>query len=113
MEEILVKYGLKSAHLITGLIGGAVSLFFGKRKAVTMRDKLKSVMFVIVGAVVTGYSTPIILKANPSWSDNEHGIAFVIGLFGMGIVEGAFTVVNEYKKHPLDIIKKIRDSFAK
>ena len=107
MEEMLAKLGLKSAHLITGLLGGAVGLIFGKKKT-TLMGKLRSIGIVIVGAIVTGYVTPVILIAKPHWENTEHSIGFLVGIFGMGIIEGFMNLVKSFKKNPISTIKSIK-----
>jgi len=108
MEEVLAKLGLKSAHLITGLVGGAVGLIFGKQKN-TLMGKLKSIGVVIVGAIVTGYVTPIILNVKPHWENTEHSIGFLVGIFGMGIIEGFINLVKSFTKKPIKTIKSIKN----
>lgn len=107
MEEMLAKLGLKSAHLITGLLGGAVGLIFGKQKN-TLKGRLRSVGVVVIGAVVTGYVTPLILQWKPGWENTEYSIAFLVGIFGMGIIEGFMNLVTSFKKNPISTIKQIK-----
>jgi len=107
MEEMLAKLGLKSAHLITGLLGGAVGLIFGKQKN-TLKGKIRSVGIVFVGAIVTGYVTPLILQWKPDWENTEHSIGFLVGIFGMGVIEGFINLVTSFKKNPISTIKSFK-----
>ena len=107
MEEILAKFGIKAAHLVTGIIGGAVGLLFGKpRKGIIA--KLRAIITVIVGAVVTGYVTPLIFIWKPELETVEHAIAFVVGLFGMGVIEGVFNIISKFKTNPIESIRDLK-----
>lgn len=112
MEDVFAKIGLKFAHLITGLIGGGIALVFGKARP-TLRDKIKAVVIVLLGAVATGYLTPLLLLWKPSLETVEHGIAFVVGIFGMGIIEGLINLVRKFQDNPMDIIKEIKQLIKK
>jgi len=107
VEELLAKLGLKSAHLITGFLGGAVGLVFGKQKT-TFKGKLRSIGIVVIGAVVTGYVTPLILEWKPNWENTEYSIGFLVGIFGMGVIEGFINLVNSFRKNPISTIKSIK-----
>lgn len=107
MEELLAKLGLKLAHLITGFLGGAIGLIFGKRQK-TPLGILRSILTVFVGAIVTGYLTPFILTIKPHWEDVEHSIGFLVGIFGMGIIEGFMNLVNSFTKNPIKTIKSFK-----
>lgn len=107
MEDILAKLGLKMAHLITGFIGGVVGLIFGKRRP-SFRDKIKATFIVIFGAIVTGYVTPLLLGWRPEWETVEHSIGFVVGIFGMGIVEAGMNFVKRLQRDPIGTIKKLK-----
>ena len=63
---------------------------------------------VIIGAVVTGYVTPLILEWKPNWENTEHSIGFLIGIFGMGIIEGFMNLVKSFQKNPIKTIKSIK-----
>ena len=107
MEDVLAKMGLKGIHLITGLLGGCIGLIYGK-KVRTWRDKLKAVLIVLSGAIVTGYVTPLILVYKPNWIGAEYSIAFVVGIFGMSIIKDVFSFLYEFGKSPLEYLKMFR-----
>tara|TARA_R110002012_G_scaffold263606_1_gene446760 strand:- start:472 stop:813 length:342 start_codon:yes stop_codon:yes gene_type:complete len=108
MEEMLAKVGLKGVHIITGLIGGSIGLFFGKTLK-TVRDKVKAFFVVLAGSVVTGYITPLIMIWFPNWESAEYSIAFFMGLMGMGVVEGLVSLVTKFKTKPVETIKEIKE----
>ena len=112
MEDIIAKLGLKGMHLLTGLLGGAVALIFGKKRN-TIPDKIHALCIVLAGAVCTAYFTPMLFVWKPSFENAEHGIAFVIGIFGMGIIEGIMNIVYKFKDNPIDTFKYIFDVFRK
>lgn len=109
MEDIFAKMGLKGAHLFAGLIGGAFVAFFG-RKPITWREKLKAFITVIMSAILTGYLTPLVILKYPTWESAEHGLAFLIGLFGMGVVHGLLNVVQGFVEDPLGTFKKVKSA---
>ncbi len=107
MEEMLAKIGLKGAYLLTGLVGSSIALLYG-RKIKTWRDKLKAVVFVLAGSVVTGFVTPLIIVWKPDWIGAEHSIAFVIGIFGMSIIRDIFNFIYDFGKNPLEYFRILR-----
>ena len=113
MEEILVKLGLSASHLVTGLIAGIVGLIFGKRSTETIRDKVKVFTVIVSGAVVTGCTTPLLFIWKPQWEVAEHSIAFMVGLLGMGIIEGFLNVVTKFKTKPVETIKEVKNILKK
>lgn len=110
MEDVLLKFGVKTGHLITGLVAGIMGLLFNKRPQ-TLRAKIRSYIVVLSGAVLTGYITPLILLKWDWLSGAEYSVAFVVGLFGMGVIETGFVIVKKLKENPLDTIKNIRNIF--
>lgn len=112
MDDMLAKLGLKSMHIITGLIAGIMSLLFNK-KPKTISEKIKAYSVVIAGALVTGYLTPVILLKWNWLMSVEHSVAFCIGLFGMGIIEALFMLISKLKSNPLEVGKAIRDIFKR
>ena len=107
MEEMLAKLGIKGVHLITGLIGGSLALLFGK-KIVTWRDKLISILFVLCGSIVTGFITPLVIIWIPSLGAASYSVAFVVGIFGMGVIRDIFYFLYDFGKNPLEYIRAIR-----
>lgn len=112
MEDILAKLGLKGIHLITGLIAGIMGLLFNKRPQ-TVRENIRSYMVVLFGAILTGYITPLVLLKFDFLLSAEYSVAFVVGLFGMGVIEGGFKIIESLKKDPLGVISSIKDIFKR
>ena len=107
MEDMLAKIGIKIGYLVTGFLGGAIALLFGVRPK-NWRDKLKAVLFVISGAILTGFVTPLVLKWAPNWAGVEYSIGFVVGLMGMGILRDIFIVIRDFGKNPMEYLRMIR-----
>ena len=109
MEEFFAKLGLKGVHLLTGLMGGVISLLYGN-KVRTWRDKLKAVLAVLSGAVVTGYLTPLIILHKPNWVNAEHSVAFVVGIFGMSVIRSVFGFLYDFGKDPKEYLRMLRNA---
>ena len=107
MEEWFLKTGVKLGVLCVGLMGGAVGLLYGN-KIKTWQEKLKAVLIVLSGSVVTGFVTPLVLVWYPNWSGAEYSIAFIIGIFGMSIIRGVFNFIYDFGKNTLEYFKMLR-----
>ena len=113
MEDLFAKVGLKSVHLFAGMVGGVFVVYFGKRPT-SLREKIRAFFTVILSAISTGYLTPLVLVWQPSWESGEHGIAFLIGLFGMGVIHGILNFIQKnFVQDPAGAIKKIKDAFRR
>lgn len=112
MEDILLKLGLKAGHLITGLIAGIMGLVFNNRPR-SFRQKIRSYFVVVSGAILTGYLTPLVLLKWTFLNGAEYSIAFVVGLFGMGLVESIFVLLNKLKDNPIEVGKALKDLFKR
>jgi len=112
MEDILLKLGLKAGHLITGLIAGIMGFVFNN-KPTNFKEKIKSYFVVLSGAILTGYLTPLVLLKWELLNSAEYSVAFVVGLFGMGLVESVFVLINKLKENPVEVGRKLRDIFRK
>lgn len=110
MEDMLAKLGLKGAHLLTGLIAGLMGLLFNKRPT-TIREKIKAYAVVLSGAMLTGFLTPLVLLKWEWLQGAEYSVAFIVGLFGMGIIEAIFNFISKLKADPLGVGKAIKDMF--
>lgn len=107
MEEILMKFGVKTGHLITGFIAGLMGMLFNKRPQ-TFRQRVRAYIVVFFGALLTGYITPAILLKWKWLIDVEYSVAFVVGLFGMGLIESIFVIINKLKNDPLSVIERLK-----
>lgn len=97
--------------LAVGAIGGAISMLFGDKKPQTIREWSKSAVFVLAGAVITNFITPLLLHWFPSINEFEYSIAFVFGLLGIGIVKAIFNVVKQLNTDFFGTIKNIKNIF--
>ena len=86
MEDFFAKIGVKIPHIITGLIAGAIGTLFNARPR-TRVEKIKAYLIIASGAVVTAYITPLIVAWKPFFAEVEYSVAFMVGIFGMGILE--------------------------
>lgn len=112
MEDMLLKFGIKAGHLITGLVAGLMGLLFNKRPQ-NFRQKIRSYLVVLSGAVTTGFITPLVLVKWDWLYDAEYSVAFILGLFGMGIIESLFVLVIKLKESPLEVGKAIKEIFRR
>ena len=112
MDELKMKLGIKLGYVITGLLGGLMSLMFNKRPKTRM-EKIKSYTIVVLGALLTGYITPLILLKWSAFQNVEYSIAFIVGLFGMGITEAIFVLIQKLKENPIETIKSIKSIFTR
>jgi len=111
MEDTLAKFGVKGAHLLTGLIAGVMGLIFNNKPR-TLKEKIKAYIIVLAGAVLTGYITPLVLIKWDALLSVEHSVAFLVGLFGIGIAQGIFMVVSKFKDNPIGTAKEVFAEFS-
>ena len=112
MEDVLAKFGIKTAHFIAGLIGSGIGLLFSSRPR-TKREMIKVFLIVFGGALVTGYCTPLLIKWQQWLVGVEYSAGFMIGLFGMGILEGTFRALKAFAKDPFAVIQRIKEIVRK
>ena len=106
MESFLAKVGLKAPYLIAGVFGGIFLVYFGGRPK-TVREKIKAIITVILSAVATGYLTPLVISVSPDLVTGEYGLAFIIGLFGMGLIHGLLNFINDFIKDWSNTLNKL------
>lgn len=112
MEELAMKLGIKLGYVVTGLLGGLMSLMFNKKPR-TRLEKIRSYVIVVLGALLTGYITPLILLKWSAFQNVEYSIAFIVGLFGMGITEAIFVLIQKLKTDPIGTITSIKSIFTR
>lgn len=110
--DLLVKGGLKSGHFIFGFIAGAVGLLFSQKPR-NNTDRLKMFLIFVAGTISTGMLTPIVVLKWEWLSTVEYSVAFVIGLFGMGLIEAVFKILKSLKNNPLAVLKSLKEIFKK
>lgn len=103
------EMGIKVGTVVAGLVGGVLSLSMMPR--LTFR---KAVTAVIGGGACAAYGTPLVVEYLGLSSRNlENGLAFVLGVVGMHILGGIFTMSDRWRRNPsidLDSIKSPRRS---
>lgn len=98
--------GLKVSTLVAGLVGGVLAL--SMMPQLTWR---KAMTAVVGGGACAAYATPIAAEVLGLGSRHlENGLAFVLGVIGMNILGGVFTLSEQWRKRPTldpDKIKKL------
>ena len=110
--DLLVKSGLKGGHFLFGFIAGIVGLMFSQ-KPDSWRGRLRLFFIFIAGTVTTGVLTPLVLLKWQWLLSAEYSVAFVVGLFGMGLIEAGFRLITKLKQNPLSVLKSLKDIFKK
>ena len=110
--DLLVKSGLKGGHFLFGFIAGVVGLMFSQ-KPNSWRGRLRMFFIFIAGTLTTGMLTPLVLLKWQWLYTAEYSVAFVIGLFGMGLVEAGFRIITKLKQNPLSVLKSLREVFKR
>lgn len=110
MKTEMAMDEFKIGHAITGILAGAISLLFNKYPR-TRVEKFRAFFIVAGGAVTTAFLTPLLL-AYFKWMENaEYGVAFILGLFGMGVLEGIYKVVQAFVVNPIETLEKIKKAW--
>lgn len=107
MEDFFAKMGVKIPHIITGLIAGAIGTLFNARPR-TQWEKIRSYCIIASGAIVTAFVTPLIVAWKPFFADVEYSVAFIVGIFGMGILEGIYKIVQRFNTSPLELLETLK-----
>ncbi len=95
--------GLKAGTLLAGFLGSVVSLRFLQTLTV-----VQAVLAVITGAVVAGYTAPIVQLYLSLSAPVEHGVGFLLGLTSMNLVPGVVRLTDKFKEDPFWFIDKLR-----
>lgn len=112
MEDFFLKYGLKSAHFLIGLIGGGLVVVIGGNTVWTIRSVLYALAVMTGGAVVTMFGTPLVIHVI-HWDSVEYSVAFFVGILGMGITKGFLKIVSDFSKNPYKIVDYIISIYKK
>lgn len=98
------EMGIRVGTVIAGLVGGILSLSMMPR--LTFR---KAMTAVLGGGACAAYGTPLVVEYLGVASRNlENGLAFVLGVVGMHILGGIFTMSDRWRRNPsidLDALK--------
>ena len=91
--EFLESLGIGWKYLINGLIGGAIWSMYKKSKF------LEALRQIVIGGVVSAYSTPVILAKTGMDMSFVGFTSFIVGMMGMIIVDNIYKyVVSKIKK---------------
>ena len=101
----------KLPYLVVGAIGGSLSVLFGENKPKTVTEFGKVSLFVMAGAVLTNFLTPLVFYLVPTTVDFEHPIAFVVGLLGIGVVKAVLKVITMLNSDFFGTVKKVKEIF--
>lgn len=104
---------IKIPLLVIGAIGGAMSVIFGDKKPKTVGEYIKASSFVLAGAIVTNFLTPLAIHLMPSLNGLESAVAFIVGLFGVGVVKALFNVVKMLTTDFFGTVRKFKELFTK
>lgn len=101
--DFLNDLGLVWKYALNGLVGGFIWSLYKKKKF------WECVRQVIIGGVVSGYFTPVIVVKTNMDLSYVGFTSFVIGLLGLVIIDSIYKVVigkiKKWKK-VIDILKK-------
>lgn len=113
-----VAAGVLWNNVITGAIGGIVSLAFMKEMSARM-----AIISLVGGAATAVYLGPVVnhmllfamaeyldITLEPdAVQDFKSGVIFLIGAFGMSGMAGLSVLADRFKKDPVKTIKDIKD----
>jgi uncharacterized membrane protein YeaQ/YmgE (transglycosylase-associated protein family) len=105
LQELWSALEIKVSTTVAGLIGGILAL--------SMMPKLtfrKAVTAVIGGAACAAYATPLAVYFFSIENRNlENALAFVMGVVGMNVLGGIFTLSERWRRAPTLDPEKIKD----
>lgn len=89
----LGNLGIVWKYLVSGLIGATVWAIYRKEKF------FSALRQIIIGGLISGYFTPVIVKRASLELEYAGFISFVIGMLGMVLIDLAYKyAVNNYAK---------------
>lgn len=104
--KMLDDLGIAFKYLINGLIGGFI---FSMYKRSTFWEAVRQ---IIIGGVVAGYFTPVIIKRTEMDMSFVGFTSFVVGMTGMVIIDSIYKyVANRIVKWRDATVKFIREIF--
>jgi len=93
IAEFLNSLGIFWKYLINGLIGATVWAIYRKEPFIT------AIRQIIIGGLIAGYFTPVIVNKTSLSLDYVGFTSFVIGMLGMVLIDTAYKyVLSNYKK---------------
>lgn len=93
ITNFLGNLGIVWKYLLNGFIGATVWAIYRKEKF------FSALRQIIIGGLISGYFTPVIVKRAAIDLEYVGFISFVIGMLGMVIIDSAYKyALNNYKK---------------
>lgn len=103
--RMLEDFGIVFKYLINGLIGGFIFSLYKKSKF------WESVRQIIIGGIIAGYFTPVIISQTQMDMNYVGFTSFVVGMTGMVIIDSIYKYVasrfKKWREATYDFIKKI------
>jgi len=93
--QFLEQLGIPLNYVINGIIGGFIYSLYRKEKF------WSGVRQIIIGGVISGYFTPVIIAKTSMSSPYIGFTSFVLGMTGMVVIDSLY-------KYVLKLIKKLK-----
>lgn len=101
---VLAYFGVKLQNVIAALIGSTIALML--MRGVTF---VRALISFIVGFMTSVLGTPILDEYMTFSEATEHGISFILGVIGMNLVSGIFSMSSSFSKNPLTFLKRAKE----
>lgn len=88
----LEKLGLSWPYLVNGIVGGSIWAIYKKEKW------LDAVRQIVIGGVVSGYATPVIVAKTSISLAMTGFISFTTGVAGLVIIDGIYSFIKKQVK---------------
>lgn len=112
MKHTLIEYAniFVDSPFFTGFVGAFTAMLLPSEKM----GFFKRAAYIIVGALVAGYFSPLIIDLLGIESNHaQNAIVFVVGMIGMMVAGGLLKLGKEFKNNPVETWKKIKSIWRK
>lgn len=103
--RMLDELGIVFKYLINGLVGGFILSIYKRSKF------WEAVRQIIIGGIVAGYFTPVIIKKTDMDMSFVGFTSFVVGMTGMIIIDSTYKYIasrfRKWKEATVDFIRKL------
>jgi len=97
--------GIAFKYLLNGLVGGFIFSLYKRSKF------WEAVRQIVIGGVVAGYFTPVIVERTEMNMNYVGFTSFVVGMTGMVIIDTIYkyvaTRIKKWREATLDYVKKL------
>ena len=100
--EILRILGIKAPVAIAAIVGALLSLIMTKGLT-----PIRAMISLISGFFSSIYCTPLIVSYFDISSDGQNGIAFLLGVIGMNLVNGLYSLSKSFSYSPYPFLSRI------